>query len=129
MCCCLAVAMDPVAANVCVSGSYSSAVARTVPPEPIPPVNRTLPSASSVAVWWYLPVPIDPTALKVPVSGSYSSAVARVIHPGPIPPVISTLPSARRVAVCSHRVVDIDPFRRTSPQRDRTAPRRRRRRY
>ncbi len=68
--------MEPVALQVPVAGSYSSAVAR----EPVaenPPVTSTLPLGSSVAVWPERAVAMEPAALQVPVAGSYTSAVAR----------------------------------------------------
>ena len=75
----LAVVMLPVAVNVPVAGSYSSALARVAAAVSPPPVMSTFPLGSNVAVWSYLAVVMLPVAVNVPVAGSYSSALAR--HP------------------------------------------------
>ena len=70
-----AMAMLPVAENVPVPGSYSSAEARK-PMLLWPPVTNTLPLGSSVAVWPVRAVAMLPVEEKPPVAGSYSSAEA-----------------------------------------------------
>jgi len=72
-----AVVSEPVAAQVPVAGSYSSALAAAAPPLPKPPATRTLPEKSGVAVWKLRAVASEPVAAQVPVAGSYSSALAR----------------------------------------------------
>ena len=108
--------MDPVGLNEPLLGSYSSADARkfelTVPS--LPPVIRTLPLASKVAVCPTRAVDIDPVGLNEPVAGSYSSAEAK---PQPSrPPAIRTFPLASKVAVPQHRALDIDPVELNGPR-------------
>ena len=71
----------PVGVKVPVTGSYNSALVRTLlalmAVGPMPPATSTIPLFSNVAVWvsraWFrLPV-----GVKVPVTGSYNSALAR----------------------------------------------------
>ena len=77
MCWSRAVFSDPVALQVPVAGSYSSALASWPPLDPpSPPATSTLPLGSKVAVATLRAVVIDPVALHVPVAGSYSSALA-----------------------------------------------------
>jgi hypothetical protein len=66
--------MDPVELNEPVPGSYSSADARPQPP--IPPVIRTLPFASKVAVWQHRVLDIDPVELNEPWGVAVSVGVA-----------------------------------------------------
>jgi len=69
--------MRLVGANVAVTGSYNSAVATLPNCKLLPPVIRTLPSASSVAVWPDRATVMSPVGVKAPVAGSYSSALLR----------------------------------------------------
>ena len=70
----LAVDMLLVASNVPVSGSYSSALAVTLPPL-LPPAKSTFPLRKRVAVWAFRAMAILPVTAKLPVAGSYSSAL------------------------------------------------------
>jgi hypothetical protein len=112
--------IDPVELNEPVAGSYSSADARMVKlpaTKPLPPVIRTLPLGSKVAVWFIRALDMGPVGLNEPVSGSYSSADARkltMISPS-LPPVIRTLPLGSKVAVCPTRALDIDPVELNEP--------------
>src|SRR3990172_8457708 len=102
------VTMLPVAFQVPVCGSYSSAAASTsrFGPLPKPPATSTLPSGSSVAVWYLRPVTMFPVAVQVPLSGSYSAAeVKSSSMSGAEPPATSTLPSGSCVAVCPPRAM------------------------
>jgi hypothetical protein len=98
--------MDPVELNEPVPGSYSSADAKAPEPSAEPPVIRTLPFASKIAVCDARAIDIDPVGLNKPVVGSYSSADTREGLP---PPVIRTLPFASKVAVWYIRTLDMDP--------------------
>ena len=103
--------MLPVLAKKPVDVSYSSALAtqqkndipvpavviKDVPLEP--PVIKTLPSGSRVAVWLSRATVIWPVAVKLPVEGSYSSAFAKGVFPVETPPAIKTSPLGSRVAV------------------------------
>jgi len=62
--------------NVPLTGSYNSAVARTLPLLSIPPVTSTFPLLSSVAVWAARRVLMLPVEEKLPVEGSNNCAVA-----------------------------------------------------
>ena len=74
--------MDPVGLKAPVSGSYSSAEVRSAGVyADVPPVIRTLPSASKVAVWPARGCNKDPVDLNEPVAGSYSSADAILSSP------------------------------------------------
>ena len=80
---------------------FSSDVCRPRPLS-VPPATRTLPSASSVAVWPKRPVIKLPVPVQVPLVGSYTSAEAKArgVASGPLsPPTTSTLPSSSSVAV------------------------------
>jgi hypothetical protein len=83
----------------------------------MPPVIRTLPPASKVAVCPYRGLDMDPVELNEPVAGSYSSAEAKTLGmiPPVVPPVISTLPLASIVAVWAIRAVDMDPVELNEP--------------
>jgi hypothetical protein len=61
-----------------------------------PPVIRTFPLGSRVAVWFERGVTILPVELNIRVEGSNKSADARRE-----PPATRTRPSPRSVAVCS----------------------------
>jgi len=106
--------MDPVGLNEPLLGSYSSADARTLAlsAPSVPPVIRTLPPASKVAVCSTRGVDIEPVGPKEPVPGSYSSADSKPSKP----PVIRTLPFASKVAVSQHRALDIDPVELNRPR-------------
>ena len=59
--------MLPVAVQIPVAGSYSSALAKTVKPSlPKPPVTNTCPFNSNVAVWEKRAVTRSPVALHLP---------------------------------------------------------------
>src|SRR5205823_1230797 len=93
----------PVTLHVPVAGSYSSAVLRALLTRK-PPVIRTLPLDSSVAVWLLRAVLSVPVPVHVPVIGSYNSALltsAQVCGGGPQlkPPATNTLPFGNSVAV------------------------------
>jgi len=105
--------IEPVELNEPVPGSYSSADARTsglIPPS-VPPVIRTLPVASKVAVCATRAVDIGLVELNEPVPGSYSSADSMPSRP----PVIKTLPIPSKVAVCAARKVAMDPVALNEP--------------
>src|SRR3954447_17269578 len=72
-----ALAIAPVAVNVPVAGSYSSAVASASLRVLVPPAMRTLPSGRSVPVWYRRVADMLPVLLNVPVAGSYTSALDR----------------------------------------------------
>jgi hypothetical protein len=110
--------IDPVELNEPVAGSYSSADAsQVVLIEPsVPPVIRTLPLASKVAVCPTRAVDMDPVELNELVAGSYSSADSKPKPPRP--PVIRTLPLASKVAVWQHRALDMDPIELNEPWGD-----------
>jgi hypothetical protein len=61
--------MDPVAANVCVDGVYTSAEESSVPEVFSPPAIRTVPFVRSVAVWLARAVVIFPTRVNVWLKG------------------------------------------------------------
>src|SRR5712692_9747192 len=83
--------MLPVGVKVWLVGAYSSAVASTTAPGGSPPVTRTVPSLSNVAVWLARAVPMLPVVgVKDCVVGSNSSAVAIELPVLPKPPVTST---------------------------------------
>ena len=75
MCDHLATVMLPVAANVPAAGSYSSALARTLPLALLPPAMMTVPLPNNVAVALALATLMLPVAVNVPATGSYSSAL------------------------------------------------------
>jgi hypothetical protein len=82
-----------------VLGVYSSAF-RGQPTEPAlaPPATKTVPSASSVAVWSRRGARRLAVNVQPPVAGSYSSALAcRPLRE--LPPTTSTRPSGRSVPV------------------------------
>ena len=62
--------MLPVADQVPVAGSYTSAEALSTTLASEPPATSTLPPGSRVAVWEARPVPRPATAVHVPVAGS-----------------------------------------------------------
>jgi len=89
------------AVKVWATGSYSSAVLRKI--EFNPPVKRTWPLGSRVAVWPpRTDVRVDVRAVKVLATGSYTSAVLTRVEPL-YPPVKRTWPLGSKVAVCSER--------------------------
>ena len=97
--------MLPVADQVLVRGSYSSAEALP------PPATSTVPSGSSVAVWRPRAVPMLPVAAQTPVLGSESSAEG-TSSPQPAlmsPPATSTLPSGSSMAVACRRRTPMAP--------------------
>ena len=91
---------------------YSSAVLSAVPSILLtPPVKRTWPLGSRVAVWKIRAVVIVAVrCVKVLATGSYTSAVLRmvglVLVPCP-PPAMRICPSGSRVAACFSRAVVI----------------------
>ena len=112
--------MSPVAANVPASGSYNTALARTVvvlPPSAsdVPPAISTIPLASNVAVWFNLVAVMSPAAVNIPASGSYSSALARELPSSPTPPTMSTCPFGNSVAVCPVLAVAMSPVAENVP--------------
>jgi uncharacterized membrane protein len=62
--------MLPVAVNIPVTGSYSSALARTVVTYQTPPVMSTFPLLNNVAICPALAVVMLPVAVNIPVTGS-----------------------------------------------------------
>ncbi len=89
----LATVIAPVADQVPVAGSYSSAFVTCLRPC-TPPATSTFPSGSSVAVALLTASGIFPVGENVRVAGLYSSAFV-------VPPAaISTCPSCSSVAVC-----------------------------
>jgi hypothetical protein len=113
--------IDPVELNEPVPGSYSSADARRAsgPPTKMPPVIRTLPLASKVAVCPYRGLDMDPVELNEPVAGSYSSADARTVGARADPAVSAS--GDQDLAACQqgrgvpHRAVDMDPVELNEP--------------
>lgn len=117
--------MFPVGVKTPVEGSNTSAVEYVVPPRSSPPVTRTLPSPSNVAVWNTRMTLIFPVEANPPAAVSYNSADASALNirqfgcrgggQNPInfaqciPPATSTFPSLSNVALCASRVVDILP--------------------
>jgi len=96
--------MPFVIVNIPVPGSYSSAVARSLVPS-FPPVMRTLPSFSRVAVCSSRAALMLPfVGVNFPVPGLYISALET-----PTPPASSTVPSSNNVAVCCERAVPMLP--------------------
>src|SRR6266566_3109090 len=99
----------PVTLNELVAGSYSSALDNSPPLgallTPQPPLIRTVPSISAVAVAKPRAVFRRPVATNVPVDGIYRSALDRGFPLLSKPPAISTVPSFSRVAVRSPRAV------------------------
>src|SRR5213078_4481255 len=110
-----ALAIGPVAAQVPVAGSYSSAEGTLAPPAPAPPTTSTFPLASKLAVCPLRAVVIGPVAAQVPVAGSYSSAEAVLSACGVNPPATSTLPLGSKVAVAEARGEVIVPVRAHDP--------------
>src|SRR4051812_38113008 len=86
---------DPVAAQVPVAGSYSSAEASAAPPALRPPARITLPLGRRDDVWSVLAVPSGPVAAVVPFEGSYSSADVSGAPAVSVPPAMRTLPVKR----------------------------------
>ncbi len=93
-------------------GSYSSASDRVKaeplePPSLSPPVTRTSPPGSRVAVCCSRPACIEPVFAQVPLPGLYSSELAVSLQKSSSqvvnPPVTSTRPVRSSVAVCSIR--------------------------
>lgn len=92
--------MFPVAVHDPLLGLYSSAEASRLRPPLEPPATSTLPSSSSVAVWYWRASIMFPVAVYDPLLGSNSSAEANAsLPPLPMPPATSTLPSGSSVAV------------------------------
>src|SRR5450759_5054987 len=85
--------MFEVAVHVPLPGSYSSADEQAGVVSYSPPVTSTVPSGSSVAVWYRRGVTILPVLVQDPLFGSYSSADVPLA-----PPARSTLPSGSSVA-------------------------------
>ena len=77
----------------------------------IPPVTRTSPLVSLVAVWSSRFECILAVGVKTPVEGSNNSAVAVTPVPAPevAPPVTNTAPVVSNVAVCDERSTDMLP--------------------
>src|SRR6266508_5767288 len=100
-------AIDPVAENLLVRGSYSSAEARNPNLGPVPPTSSTRPSRSRTASWSARCAPIRPAGANRPVAGSYSSAVSSTAPPAPKPPATRTRPSGSSVALWPSRGVVI----------------------
>jgi uncharacterized membrane protein len=90
--------MLTVAANVPVTGSYSSALARIVVAPDVPPTMSTFPFCNKVAVCPLLAVVILPVVVNFPVTGSYSSALVNLWMLWD-PPAKSTIPLPNNVAV------------------------------
>src|SRR5579859_6336592 len=104
--------MEAVVVHVPVAGLYSSAVAYgppplVKPPSLNPPVTRTWPLGSRVAVCCSRGACIEPVTDHVPVAGLYSSASLRSEQKSSSqllnPPATSTCPSGSRVAVARSR--------------------------
>src|SRR5260370_13628785 len=96
------------AANVLVTGSYSSVLLRA-PAIATPPAISTLPLGSSVAVAFSRAAfitGVEAGAANVLVTGSYSSVLLRGTEL-PAPPASITLPSGSSVAVASSRAAFI----------------------
>src|SRR5882757_6350276 len=110
-CCQRASCIDPVAVQLPVAGSYSSAEERVSGASAermrSPPATSTRPSGSSVAEWPYRSPVMPPVGDQPPVAGSYNSAEESpplaYDCPSVTPPATSTRPSASTVAVCSRR--------------------------
>jgi hypothetical protein len=75
VCISLVASMPPVAVNVPVAGSNSSALARASV-SPSPPATSTFPVGSKVAVCKSLATVMLPVAVNVPATGAYSAALA-----------------------------------------------------
>ena len=67
----------PVGVHTWVSGSYSSALFRTLSPSDDPPTISTLPSCSKVAVWYLRAVWSRPVANHSPAAGLYNSTLSK----------------------------------------------------
>jgi hypothetical protein len=89
-------------------GSYSSALAVTELAVP-PPVTRTVPFASKVAVAPKTPVGKLAAADHEFVVGLYSSALETMLFEGSKPPTTSTNPFGSNVAVCAVRATSMFP--------------------
>src|SRR5215471_19450711 len=63
----------------------------------LPPVTRTFPLASSVALWPERPAFIIPVIFHVPLAGRYTSA--KIVEEKFPPPAIRTFPSRNSVVV------------------------------
>ncbi len=87
--------MLPVEVNIPVPGSYISALDWGDVNVAAPPVIRTVPFCSNVAVWKARDICKLPVRAKLCDVGSYSSA----LFCAPRPPTMSTFPLGRRVAV------------------------------
>src|SRR6266511_4300367 len=86
-----------------VDGSYSSALAVTVP-YALPPTASTRPSGSNVPVAFPRPSARPPVGVHVPVAGSKISVLASYLQQQTAsPPAISTRPSASLTAKWSDR--------------------------
>src|ERR1041385_6184505 len=77
----------------------------------MPPVTRTEPSFSNVAVCPVREIDISPAYVKVGLAGSKTSAdeLVEVEHQPSPPPVSKTVPSLSSVAVCMSRPLVIWP--------------------
>src|SRR2546425_7974432 len=99
------------AVKVLATGLYTSAVFVEVTKLKNPPVTRTWPLGSRVAVWLMrAEVILEVMAVKVLATGLYTSAVLRELVPPLIsvdPPVRRTRPLGSRVAVWPKRAVII----------------------
>lgn len=93
MCLARALLIVPAAEKVDVP-SNSSAVDKK-PPDPEPPVTRTFPEPSSVALCRVRGADMLPVVAKLDVPSNSSALVS----PEELPPVMSTLPEPRSVAV------------------------------
>src|SRR2546427_601829 len=98
------VVMEPTEVKVLEEGSKSWAEATGRPRSSRPPAIRTVPSATSVAVW---PQTGVGTAAEIgvycPVDGSKISASDKAWPEASLPPAIRTEPFASSVAVCPAR--------------------------
>ena len=81
--------------NVPLEGSKISTLETTFPETSYPPITRTFPFESSVAVCHDLGVVNEPVRANVPVAGLKSSAPAVA----KVPPITKTFPLGRRVDV------------------------------
>src|SRR6185369_8774030 len=81
----------------------------------LPPVTRTLPLGSRVAVCQDRAVRMDPALLQALAAGSNSSALAVIENAALLPPATNTLPSASSVAEWVLRPTDGLPADRQVP--------------
>src|SRR5688572_20197734 len=87
------------------SGSYNSADARHAVPQP--PIARSLPSSSKLAVKLERPVTMRSIGVHVLEVGSYTSAEAIGSPDASTPPATSTFPLSNRTEMCRARSVAI----------------------